>query len=62
MAIVKIKASKATPEKAIAYVTDENKAGAVRTRWLDPSRDFAEQFREEAIMWGKPWRPDERKY
>lgn len=62
MAIVKIKASKATPEKAIAYVTDENKAGAVRTRWLDPSRDFAEQFREEAIMWGKPWRPDDRKY
>ena len=62
MAIVEIKASKATPEKAIAYVTDENKAGAIRTWRLDPGRDYAEQFRDEAAAWGKPWGHNDRKY
>ena len=62
MAVVKIKASKATPEKAIAYVTDENKAGAIRTWRLDPGRDYAEQFRDEAAAWGKPWGHNDRKY
>ena len=60
MAIVEIKASKATPEKAIAYVTDENKAGAIRTWRLDPGRDYAEQFRDEAAAWGKPWGHNDR--
>ena len=40
MAIVTIKASKATPGKALDYITDKGKAAFVSYLHLDPSQDL----------------------
>ena len=60
--IVTIKASKATPKKAISYITSPLKAAKVKSINLDPNRDFNEQMRETAKLWNKAQTHDTRKY
>lgn len=62
-------ASKATPDKVIAYIFDGNKVcrdanGDVLmgTIGLDDERPYAEQFRETALRFGNSYHEDERKY
>lgn len=62
-------ASKATPNKVIEYVFDEEKVckdenGEVimATIGLDDDRPYAEQFRETALLYGNSYDEDERKY
>ena len=62
-------ASKATPNKVIEYVFDEEKVckdenGEVimATIGLDDDRSYAEQFRETALLYGNSYDDDERKY
>lgn len=62
MAIVKMEASKATPVKAIDYVTDRGKSAQIGVLNLDTSRDFARQMMETAQLWGKAQGADDRKY
>lgn len=62
MAITTIKASKATPSKALDYITDKGKAALVSTYKLDPSQDLAEQMMATARIWGKAQEEDDRKY
>lgn len=62
MAIITIKASKATPGKAVAYVTDRGKASLVSAANLDPSQDLAQQMMMTAKLWGKAQGEDDRKY
>lgn len=44
MPLLKCSSSKSTPKKAIAYITDPNKATAVSVRNLFEDEDYAEQF------------------
>ena len=62
MAIVILKASKATPSKGLDYILDGGKAAMFGSRNLDTSRDFAEQMMETAALWGKAQGEDDRKY
>lgn len=62
MAIVTIKASKATPSKALDYITDKGKAAFVSCLHLDPSQDLARQMMATAKLWGKAQSEDARKY
>lgn len=62
MAIVTIKASKATPGKALDYITDKGKAALVSVYQLDPSQDLAKQMMGTAKLWGKAQDEDARKY
>ena len=62
-------ASKATPDKIIEYVFDEEKVcrdenGDVLmgTIGLDDERSYAEQFKETALRFGNTYHEDERKY
>lgn len=62
MAIVTIKASKATPGKALDYITDKGKAALVSVYQLDPSQDLAKQMMGTAKLWGKAQDENARKY
>ena len=62
MPLLKCSSSKSTPKKAIAYITDPNKATAVSVRNLFEDEDYAEQFNETAKRFGKGVGYDERKY
>ena len=62
MAIVTIKSSKATPAKALAYITDRGKAALVNTRHMDPSKDLAWQMKTTCLLWGKALKENDRKY
>ena len=53
MAIVTIKASKATPGKALEYITDKGKAAMIGAHQLDPNQDLAKQMMMTAKLWGK---------
>ena len=52
MPLFKGKGCKSTPGKAIAYITDENKAEIVSSQNLDDNQDYAQQFRETADLYG----------
>lgn len=62
MAIVTIKASKATPGKALDYITEKGKAALVSVYQLDPSQDLARQMMGTAKLWGKAQDEGDRKY
>lgn len=62
MPLFKGEGCKSTPKSALAYITDEKKAAFVSSQSLDDSRDYAEQFRETAQLYGKGTGYDERKY
>ncbi|MCL2675712.1 MAG: relaxase/mobilization nuclease domain-containing protein [Firmicutes bacterium] len=63
MPLFKGSASKSTPDKAIRYITDKNKAAAkVSVRNLFEDEDYAKQFRDTANLFGKGSKHDERKY
>lgn len=62
IAIVTIKASKATPQKALSYITNPLKAEKIKSINLDPNRDFNEQMQETAKLWNKAQTHDSRKY
>ena len=53
---------KSTPRKAIAYITDPNKAAEVSVRNLFEDEDYADQFQETMKRFGKCTGYDERKY
>lgn len=62
MPLFKCSSSKSTPRKAIAYITDPNKAAAVSVRNLFEDEDYAEQFQETTKRFGKRTTYDDRKY
>lgn len=62
MAIVIMKASKATPAKALDYITDRGKASVMACQHLDPSQDPARQMMATAKLWGKAQAEGDRKY
>ena len=62
MPLFKGKASKATPKKAIDYVTRPDKAVIVSSQSMDDSQDYAKQFKDTCDMYGKGSGQNERKY
>lgn len=62
MPLFKGQGCKGTPDKAIAYITDEKKAAIVSSRYMDNDRDYAEQFRDTAWLFNKGKNYNERKY
>jgi hypothetical protein len=62
MPIFKGQASKATPIKAVNYVTDPKKASITTSLYLDDNRDYAQQFQDTADYFHKAQTPDSRKY
>lgn len=62
MPISTIKASKATPGKAIDYILDKDKAGQWSVLNLDPFRDMGKQMMLTARMWEKAQNENDRKY
>lgn len=62
MPLFKGQGCKSTPGKAIAYITDPEKAKYVSGLNLDDGRDYAAQMKETAQLYGKGKRVDERKY
>ena len=62
MAIVIMKASKATPTKAMDYITDKGKASVMACQHIDPSQDPARQMMATAKLWGKAQEEGDRKY
>ena len=62
MPLLKCKESKSTPQKAIAYITREDKAAYVSTRNLFEDEDYAEQFEQTARLYGKGKKYEERKF
>ena len=62
MPLLKGAAGKATPRKAIAYITRKDKARFVDVQNLFEDEDYAEQFRQTAARFGKYTDYDERKY
>lgn len=62
MPLFKGRGCKSKAAKAIAYVTDPDKAEIVSSQSLDDSRSYAEQFRETGQLYGKGNDFDERKY
>ena len=62
MPLLKCSASKSTPRKVIAYITDPNKASEVSVRNLFEDEDYAEQFQETTKRFGRGTSYDERKY
>ena len=53
MPLLKGAAGKATPQKAIAYITREDKARFVDVQNLFEDEDYAEQFRQTAARFRK---------
>ena len=62
MPLFKGAAGKAKPNKAIAYITREDKAMFVDVQNLFIDEDYAEQFRQTAARFGKGTERGERKY
>lgn len=62
MPILKCSASRATPVKVLNYVTNPCKAAKISGLALDEYRDYAEQFRETAALFGKGGSYTGRKY
>ena len=62
MPLLKGAAGKATPRKAIAYITRADKARFVAVQNLFEDEDYAEQFRQTAARFGKYTDYGERKY
>ncbi len=62
MPLFKGTAGKAKPNKAIAYITREDKARFIDVQNLFIDEDYAEQFRQTAKRFGKGTERDERKY
>jgi len=62
MPITEIKCSKATPAKAIAYITHPDKASMKAVMNLNLEEDFAEQMMRTAKWWGKAQNEKDRKY
>ena len=62
MPLFKGAAGKAKPNKAIAYITREDKARFIDVQNLFIDEDYSEQFRETAARFGKYTDYDERKY
>ena len=62
MPLLKGSAGKATPRKAIAYITRKDKTGFVDVQNLFEDEDYAEQFRQTAARFGKYTGYGERKY
>lgn len=62
MPLFKCSSSKSTPRKAIAYITDPNKAAEVSVRNLFEDEDYADQFQETTKRFGKRTTYDDRKY
>lgn len=62
MPLFKGEGCKSTPKKVINYITDEKKAKIISSSALDDERNYAEQFREIAKLYGKGDTFDERKY
>ena len=62
MPLLKGSAGKATPRKAIAYITRTDKARFVDAQNLFGDEDYAEQFRQTAARFGKYTDYGERKY
>ena len=62
MPLLKGSAGKATPRKAIAYITRSDKARFVDVQNLFEDEDYAEQFRQTAARFGKYTDYGERKY
>ena len=62
MPLLKGAAGKATPRKALAYITRADKARFVDVQNLFEDEDYAEQFRQTAARFGKYTDYGERKY
>ena len=62
MPLLKASAGKATPRKALAYITRADKARFVDVQNLFEDEDYAEQFRQTAARFGKYTDYGERKY
>ena len=62
MPLFKGTAGKAKPNKAIAYITREDKARFINVQNLFIDEDYAEQFRQTAARFGKGTERSERKY
>lgn len=62
MPLFKGQGSKCKPDKALDYITDDQKAEIVSTMNLDDTRSYAKQFRETAKIFNKTKNYDERKY
>lgn len=62
MPLLKVKASKSTPQKGIRYITAPKKAAYISVQNLFEDEDYAEQFRETARRFGKGEKREERKY
>ena len=62
MPLFKGVAGKAKPNKAIAYITREDKARFIDVQNLFIDEDYAEQFRQTAARFGKGTERGERKY
>lgn len=62
MPLLKASAGKATPRKAIAYITRKDKARFVAVQNLFEDEDYAKQFRQTAARFGKYTDYGERKY
>lgn len=62
MPLFKGVAGKAKPNKAIAYITREDKARVIDVQNLFIDEDYAEQFRQTAARFGKGTERNERKY
>lgn len=62
MPLLKCTSGRATPSKAIAYITDENKAAFVSVQNLFENEDYAEQFIATQRLYGKGKGYNERKY
>ena len=62
MPLFKGKSSKATPKKAIDYVTRDDKAVIITSLSMDDNLDYARQFKATCDMYGKGNGHNERKY
>lgn len=62
MPLFKGVAGKAKPNKAIAYITREDKARFIDVQNLFIDEDYAKQFRQTAARFGKGTERGERKY
>ena len=62
MPLLKASAGKATPRKAITYITRKDKARFVDVQNLFEDEDYAEQFAQTAARFGKYTDYGERKY
>ena len=62
MPLLKCSASKARPKNGIRYITDPKKAAIVSVKNLFDDEDYAKQFEETAVRFGKGEKYDERKY